>query len=191
MRLLLLRHGMTMANESRLYCGFSDPGLSEKGRSELLRLKERIDYPDTCGMIRITSGMRRTDETLRLLFDAEPDARVEDLREMNFGRFELHSYDQLRSDADYQAWIMDESGGACTPGGESRRGFRKRVISAAEGIDRDALIVCHGGVISALMAHWFPGEGLNMYQWQPGFGQGYIVELADDGARWRKIEENT
>ena len=177
MKLILLRHGRTEANERRLYCGVSDVPLSSRGREELLELKGRVAYPDTNGLQLVTSGMKRTDETLELLFGAQPDVRERGFCEMNFGRFDMHSYDELKNDADYQAWIMNENGTIPTPGGESSVQFHKRVFAAADALHGDALVVCHGGVIAALMQRWFPDEGKNMYQWQPDSGQGYCVAL--------------
>ena len=95
MRLVLLRHGRTAANEARLYCGATDVALSDAGRAQLLLRRERVHYPKIDGLLRVTSGMLRADETLRILFDAEPELRLPGLREMNFGRFEMHSYEQL------------------------------------------------------------------------------------------------
>jgi len=180
MKLVLLRHGRTEANEKRLYCGFTDVPLSARGREELLELKKRAVYPDVSGMLKITSGMRRADETLELLFEVQPDVRISGLREMNFGRFEMHSYDELKEEADYQAWILDADGEIPAHGGESARQFRRRVLSAADGICGDALVICHGGVIAALMQAWFPEENKNMYQWQPAGGLGYVVEIQDN-----------
>ena len=42
---------------------------------------------------------------------------------------------------------------------------------------RSTLLVTHGGVIAAIMAHLFPKEGKNRYQWQPSPGGGYVVDL--------------
>lgn len=175
MRWVLIRHGRTWANERRLYCGISDVELSQDGRKELLSLKQSRIYPQIEGLVKITSGMKRTDETMCMLFDAEPDLRMKAFGEINFGRFELRGYEELKSDLDYQAWIMDESGDMPMPGGESAGEFRKRVFAAADCLERDALVVCHGGVIAALMERWFPQEERSMYQWQPGFGCGYDV----------------
>lgn len=186
MRLLLLRHGRTEANERRLYCGSSDPRLSDAGRAELLALRaERTIHAD--GLVRITSGMRRTAETLRLLFDGEPDRIEPDLREIDFGAFEMLSYEQLKSNQAYQSWITDETGELAPPGGESANAFRGRVIAAANRLTEDALIVTHGGVIAALMEYWFPEEEKNRWDWQPGFGRGYEVLLGESDRSYRPI----
>jgi len=187
MRIMLIRHGMTEANERRLYCGATDLPLTDAGREALLRQKAQGIYPDVSGMRRISSGMRRTDETMELLFGCAPDLRCGEFREINFGRFEMHSYEELKDDNDYQEWIMDESGRSAPPGGECSADFQARVIAAAEALAADALVVCHGGVIAALMQHFFPESEKNMYQWQPGFGRGYLLER--DGGAWRCIAE--
>lgn len=187
MRLILLRHGLTQANIERLYCGASDLPLCEQGRRRLLELRSQVDYPPTQGLLKITSGLRRADESLELLFGVQPDLRLPDLREMNFGRFEMHSYEELKNDADYQAWICDETGEVPAPEGESANAFRARVFAAADSVGQDALILCHGGVIAALMNRWFPQAGRHMYQWQPEHGLGYEVDFQGAELQWRSI----
>ena len=64
MTIFLIRHGRTLANEQHLYCGSTDLPLSRAGR-EALANRPPIDV----GTARfITSGMRRCNETLALLF---------------------------------------------------------------------------------------------------------------------------
>ena len=186
MRLILLRHGKTEANERRLYCGSSDLPLCDAGRAELRGFcaERRID---AAGLVRITSGMRRTDETLRLLFDAAPDRIETGFREIDFGAFEMLDYNQLKSDAVYQNWIADETGEIAPPGGESANAFRARVIAAAERLTEDSLIVTHGGVIAALMEYWFPEEGKNRWDWQPDCGCGYEVRLSGADRSYKPI----
>ena len=67
MIIYLIRHGKTEANEKWLYCGSTDLPLSEKGREEL----RRIHY-DIRNVRFLTSGMKRTNETLRILFGDVP-----------------------------------------------------------------------------------------------------------------------
>ena len=56
--------------------------------------------------------------------------------------------------------------------------MRARVLSAFKDIaaeDADTVIVTHGGAISAIMQHLFPGERKNRYAWQPAPGRGYAI----------------
>ena len=54
MKIVLLRHGLTEANEKHLYCGSTDLPLSPAGRAALRRLE--MPAPGTRF---ISSGMRR------------------------------------------------------------------------------------------------------------------------------------
>ena len=43
------------------------------------------------------------------------------------------------------------------------------------GRDAVSIVVCHGGVIAAIMEILFPGERENFWQWIPDPGHGYTV----------------
>lgn len=179
----LIRHGKTAANEAHLYCGSTDQSLSPAGRAELLALREAGGYPDAAGLRCFTSGMRRTEETLDLLYGPVERQAVPGLREMDFGVFEGHSYDELCRRADYQTWLTGDNEKNRCPNGESGKEMTKRVLAAFGALPEagDLLIVSHGGPIAALMAHLFPDAGKNRYEWQPKNGHGWAVTL--DGFR--------
>ena len=107
--LFLLRHSLTEANERRLYCGWTDLPLSPGGQALCRDARAARPLPD-CGHY-VTSGLRRTEETLFLLTDHTPTLTLPDLREMHFGRFEMHSYEELKDDADYRRFLEARSSG--------------------------------------------------------------------------------
>ena len=96
MTIYLIRHGKTLANERRLYCGSTDLGLSEQGREELNRI-----HFDISNVRFRTSGMKRANETMELLFPGVPYEQDSRFREVDFGVFEMHSYEELKERADY------------------------------------------------------------------------------------------
>ena len=49
--------------------------------------------------------------------------------------------------------------------------------------DARSIIICHGGTISAVMQHLWPGVKDNMYGWIPDPGHGYLLLLEDDEIR--------
>ena len=182
MKLTLIRHGKTEANEKHLYCGFTDIPLSLTGKKELQTLKNSAAYPallqsDTAV---ITSGMLRCEETLAILYGDLPHTINPAFKEMNFGKFEMYSYEKLKTNADYRNWITDDNEANLTPGGESGNLMKERVITALEKLieaNTDTLLITHGGVIAAIMDHLFPEEAKNRYEWQPGYGGGYRIDL--------------
>ena len=171
MTIYLIRHGKTEANEKQLYCGSTDLPLSKKGREELAGLHYEIP-----NVRFLTSGMKRTDETLRILFGNVPYETDPRFREVDFGIFEMRSYDQLKDTPEYQAWLTGDNEVNVPPKGESGEQMQQRVLEALTDIREDTCIITHGGVIATIMACLFPEEGKNRYQWQPQNGHGYRVE---------------
>lgn len=170
MKIYLIRHGKTLANEQRLYCGSTDLGLSEAGKMELCKLKYSLPPVKF-----ITSGMCRTNETLRLLFGDVPFSEERRFREVDFGMFEMKSYEMLKDDPAYQLWLTGNNEENVPPRGESGLQMKKRVLEAFSELQEDTCILTHGGVIAAIMESLFPNEGKNRYQWQPKNGGGYVI----------------
>lgn len=185
MTLHLIRHGKTIANEKRLYCGFTDAPLSKQGVDELVSLKTRVAYPDA--QMYITSGLLRTEQTLRILYGDVGFEIVDGLRELNFGAFEMLSHDGLNKRQDYQNWIADIDN-ARPPNGESKAEFVERVTAGfheaiklcVQKAARSAAVITHGGVVAVIMEYLFPLKR-GFYEWQPQCGEGYTVCLGDCG----------
>lgn len=120
-----MRHGATAGTAARRYSGGgTDEPLSPAGRAALVP-----DAHDADVTAVFTSGMARCEETARLLFPGARLVAVPGLREMEFGRFEGKSFEDLRDDAAYRAWVESGCEGAC-PDGESRAAFARRCAEA-------------------------------------------------------------
>lgn len=175
-RLILIRHGKTEANSRFLYCGSTDISLSKDGIDELNRIRENYIYPDISGMSCYTSGMIRAEQTLNLLFGPVVHLQVPEFKEMNFGDFEMKSYDDLKDTEKFKNWFLGDKS-VQTPNGESSEQFEERVIKGLERVidEKEVLIVCHGGTISRLMRFFFPNDNKDRYAWQPTSGAGYEI----------------
>jgi len=177
----LIRHGLTEANEKKLYCGKTDLPLSENGVKEIEDLKNQNIYPEKPEIF-FTSGLIRTSQTIDIIY-GNAEFIIEPLiQEYNFGLFEMKSYEQLKEDEDYQSWITDETGDFGCPDGESKNQFNQRVqkgyanilnITKQNGVN-SAMISCHGGVIVNMMESLMPNVK-NFYEWQPKAGRGYAL----------------
>lgn len=176
MKLTLIRHGITEGNARHLYYGATDLPLLPEGEETLREMMRHGDYPTAKHYC--TSGMRRTEQTLQILYGDMPHTQIPDLREMNFGTFEMRGYtDDLEHDADFQDWCGNAEENVC-PGGESARQMTDRALRAITPIierGEDTVCITHGGVIARLMMHWFPDDSGNPYRFTPAAGRGYQI----------------
>ena len=89
MKLTLLRHAQTEGSLRNLYYGAADIPALPESLSELHR--RAGDYPTAQRYY--TSGMLRTEQTLAAIYGNVPHTRLPGLREMDFGDFEMKSYE--------------------------------------------------------------------------------------------------
>lgn len=182
-KLHLIRHGATRAYENKLYYGATDVPLSENGLLLLDQYKEDGKYPSPENCRIITSGMLRTEQTLSAIYGDIPHSVMPELAEMNFGAFEMCSYNDLKDDPSFIKWCSgDNMSNVCPGGGESGAIFAARVRKAAAELlksPQDTIAVLHGGVIWAIMSMLFPDCERTIYTWQPVCGKGYTVEFKD------------
>ncbi len=194
-KICLIRHGITEGNKQKLYYGHADIPLSDEGIAELKKLAGDGIYPDGSGADFYTSGLRRTEQTLELIYGKCRHETVEGLKEINFGDFEMKSYRELKELEEYKTWIADKRGDLSPPNGESLQAFYRRVVRSFENLkakhmlkvmamrhrEEEALsiVVCHGGTISAILESIYPREKDNLYGWIPEPGHGYILSLED------------
>ncbi|WP_246589530.1 histidine phosphatase family protein [Desertibacillus haloalkaliphilus] len=174
----LLRHGLTKANEEKRYLGWSDVGLSEKGRKQL-QTYATSDYPT--GDLYLSSDLLRCVQTLEVLYPHRPYDVEKNLRECHFGNWELKTYHELKHQQEYRNWLTNPSDHAPI-NGEGMQQFNQRVTIAwqkvisyfeAEHI-RHLIIVTHGGVIRALLSDYAPVKK-EFWEWEIGHGKGYTL----------------
>ncbi len=194
-KIILIRHGITIGNERRLYYGSTDVPLAEKGKEQLQKQKEEGLYPYSDTAEFYTSGMLRTEQTLEIIYGDRPHKKIEELRELNFGDFEMKRYEELNDNPDYQAWIMSGNDDAKPPNGESMKAFGERIRAGFKELVKEnrlqmlkfrneekeamTICICHGGVISAIMDSIWPGVEKNFYEWIPDPGHGYTLLVED------------
>ena len=180
MLIVLLRHGETAYNAQRRYQGASDIPLSEAGKA---RLRKADFAPE---VVYVTS-LCRTAQTAAILFPGARQAVEDGLREMDFGDFEGRTYDEMKDDPAYCAWL-DSGGETACPNGESRAQFCARVCRAFDRLVDDALsrgeerlvIVAHGGTQMAALSR-FAEPHRDYYEWNAPLGGGFVL----DADEWR------
>ena len=185
MKLILIRHGKTEYNERRAYCGALDPSLSDLGQRELEASEAKRFLREHPPELAFVSPMKRATETADILFAgmAElPRLYPEELREIDFGRFEGKSYEELKDDPEYIAWL-DTNCEALIPGGDFPDSFREDVAVGFEQILEScrterveyAAIVSHGGVLGTILARYASPQK-NWYEWKLPNGAFLVLE---------------
>ena len=159
-RLLLARHGQSVSNAVRRFQGAQDVQLSELGRLQAAALAEALRGRRIAAVY--SSPLLRAWHTAELAAAAlQVSLRgVDDLRELSLGEWEGCTVEevQARPGNPYACWVRDPVEGI-PPGGEKLADVQGRVVRALADIERahpngdDVLVVCHGGVISAYLAH--------------------------------------
>ena len=195
MEVIFIRHLPTPGNEKKQYIGRTDEVLSSgavtsfhKKREMYLKSQKEGKYPPfypPAEMI-VASPMKRCVQTAELIYPGQKIVTEPELRECDFGRFEGKTYEELKDDPAYIAWL--ESGGTLAfPEGEDQEAFRSR---CAEGVRRrlqkgitekkkSIAFVVHGGTIMAALHRLAEGEH-SFYDWQTGNGRGFLALAAED-----------
>lgn len=182
-RLLLARHGQSVSNAVRRFQGVQDVALSELGARQAEALGRAIRRLPIAAVY--TSPLERARRTAEIAAAGlgVPLQPVDDLRELSLGEWEGRTVDEIRAlpGDPYEQWVRDPV--ACPPpGAEPLPEVQARVVSAMADIaaahpnGRQVLVVCHGGVISAYLAHCL---GLPLSSiWRLTLSNGSITEVA-------------
>ncbi len=194
----LIRHGHTEGTENRMMYGATELSLTDEGIREISEVAASGVYPDPAGALVYTSGMIRTEQTLRAMYGKDiPHEIAPDLREINVGIYEMKSISEILSEEFGRAWLTGELKDPHFEGGESFSGFNARVTSGMNRIVREAyengreriIAVTHGGVIANIMDNWFHGIYDDVWSWTPAPAYGYAVKFKDGRpSEWSLLE---
>jgi broad specificity phosphatase PhoE len=153
--LLVIRHGETDWNRERRVMGNADVALSERGRAQCeLAAGLLVRF----GVDRIVSSpLRRAAETAAILARTLglPVTHDADLEEVRFGRWQGLTYDEIRLDPDFHAFMADPLTKQ-TPGGETILDVQRRGIAglARLAAGERVVFVSHGDIIRSALCHF-------------------------------------
>lgn len=156
--LYFVRHGETDWNFERRLQGQTDTLLNETGRAQARHNGETLArvLSQPAGFDFVASPLRRTAETMEIVRDAigleRQGARYDDrLREINFGHWEGLSWHELpQADPVELAARQRDSYNWRPRGGESYADLSDRIAGWLATVERDAVVVSHGGVSRVL-----------------------------------------
>jgi broad specificity phosphatase PhoE len=156
-RLLLVRHGESEFNRARRFAGFIDVDLTEFGRRQVEKLRERLAGEKID--VAYSSDLKRALKTAELATDGRnlPITTCPELREINYGEVDGLPFSEIQSRfPDLAKQLTTSELGLEFPGGETFTAFVDRVALfkerlAKHGQSESVLIVAHGGPLRALM----------------------------------------
>lgn len=168
MRVILLRHGESEANVKRQFAGFTDTPLTERGRAQAEQAALYMGWYDLTRVV--ASPLERAYETawLAAALDMKREQgeeleieKWEDFKEMNFGRCEGLTLEEIRAqEPELTEAVNRDYRTAVYPEGESLVQFYERIVIAYEKFLKscqdhagDVLLVAHSGVIRSILAH--------------------------------------
>ena len=179
----LFRHGLTEENKRKAYLGWNDSPLCPESQN----LATTSTYERY-----FSSDLNRCISTAKLLFPNETLFFLKELREMDFGKWQGKTYEELKIEKLYQQWIEDPIH-ICPPDGESFQQFSTRVQKGWGRMTQEILtnniqrcaVITHGGVIKYLLAEFAP-EQKEFWNWK--VPHGYGIELVFEREALRRGE---
>lgn len=178
-RMHFIRCGSTSTEQPRRYVGQMNPPLCDQGRKQLSELKTKFIYPEAD--LVFSSPLKRCTQTAEILYPDQTAQTLDSLSDMSLGQFEGFSFEQLRGNADFAAWLEDSAKNP-PPGGEPTPDFVLRLVGATRDMFmqmnsrrlQDAVVITHGGVIMSLLAAIaLPKHAL--HEWAVPNGTGYTL----------------
>ena len=158
--LFFARHGQSVSNAVRRFQGAQDVPLSELGCRQAAALSRALRGRVAHVYASPLERARRTAEIVVAELGV-PLTLVDDLRELSLGEWEGCTVEEICAQPGnpYAQWVRDPQRNL-PPGAEPLAAVQERVLRAAGAITAahphgdDVLVVAHGGVISAYLAHW-------------------------------------
>ncbi len=173
MKVIFIRHGMTLGNLKKRYVGTTDEELME---SSIDNIRAKA-YPEAD--VVYSSPMLRCKQTAAIIYKSFNP--IHDFKEIDFGDFENLSYIELKENPDFQKWI-ESNGEMPFPNGESMKQFKKRCNTAFETVvklhDDTIAFVVHGGTIMSILEKYSSNKS-SFYDWQIDNGNGYTAEYVN------------
>jgi len=154
--LYLVRHGESIGNINKRYCGITDVELSPVGMAQAKIASsnfEKINFSQI-----YTSPLKRAYETAKIISEeTNVGLKVIDcIKEINFGIFENMTWEEMQKDykSETDKWI-EQGFEYKFPKGESYSDIIVRISDFIDGIKKtdDSVIISHFGVIQSILLY--------------------------------------
>lgn len=187
MKLILIRHGQTIANQRAQYQGHLDHPLNNEGLKQAETLANELRKHYQIEAI-YSSSLKRALQTAKIIavpFNLAPIV-FEDLIEVDFGKWDGLTYDEIAKNYPISKWIEDPAS-VDIDEGEKWADFSFRVQRAFADLTQmqyeTMAIVSHAGVIRNFLAGILGLKGLDVFKFE--LSNGAFSEVLAQGGDYR------
>jgi len=195
MKIYLIRHALSLANDRGVWTGQLDVDLSLSGIKRQKEIMERFSYPE--GELYFSSPLLRCVNSMYLIYGRSADFLLPELSECALGKLEGQPYTNLNDDVNYLDWLNQPY--KSPPDGESFCHFTERVENGfmrVVSISNDAgaqkiVAMMHGNVMRAVL-HRFAENSIPHSAWKIPNGGLYCLDIPlRDGkiSSWRQMPD--
>ena len=181
-KLILVRHALTVDNQKSRLSGHIDSSISEEGKEQIDKITNYLKDFDIDKIYTTTSS--RTKDTVKELKSIEIIEK-ESLKEISFGDFEGLTFDEIKDKYPKEFQDMIEKGYEYKyPNGESLIDSYNRVCIELDNIisnndNRTILICSHGGTIRNIITYLISNSYKYHWNFKIDNGSVTILEVQD------------
>lgn len=184
-KLILVRHALTIDNQKSRLSGHIDSSISEEGKEQIDKLTNYLKDFDIDKIYTTTSS--RTKSTVKKLSELKSIEIIEreSLKEISFGNFEGLTFDEIKDKYPKEFQDMIEKGYEYKyPNGESLIDSYNRVCIELDNIisnndNRTILICSHGGTIRNIITYLISNSYKYHWNFKIDNGSVTILEVQD------------
>ena len=184
-KLILVRHALTVDNQKSRLSGHIDSSISEEGKEQIDKITNYLKDFDIDKIYTTTSS--RTKDTVKKLSELKSIEIIEkeSLKEISFGDFEGLTFDEIKDKYPKEFQDMIEKGYEYKyPNGESLIDSYNRVCIELDNIisnndDRTILICSHGGTIRNIITYLISNSYNYHWNFKIDNGSVTILEVQD------------
>ena len=184
-KLILVRHALTVDNQKSRLSGHIDSSISEEGKEQIDKITNYLNDFDIDKIYTTTSS--RTKDTVKKLSELKSIEIIEkeSLKEISFGDFEGLTFDEIKDKYPKEFQDMIEKGYEYKyPNGESLIDSYNRVCIELDNIisnndDRTILICSHGGTIRNIITYLISNSYKYHWNFKIDNGSVTILEVQD------------
>lgn len=184
-KLILVRHALTVDNQKSRLSGHIDSSISEEGKEQIDKITNYLKDFDIDKIYTTTSS--RTKDTVKKLSELKSIEIIEkeSLKEISFGDFEGLTFEEIKDKYPKEFQDMIEKGYEYKyPNGESLIDSYNRVCIELDNIisnndDRTILICSHGGTIRNIITYLISNSYKYHWNFKIDNGSVTILEVQD------------